>query len=139
MQETLEFDANHPYVLWALAAAYAGKGLYKKAISVMQGIRNIPMLSAYLGYLYGKARDKGEAQIILDDFLDRAKRGHFSPYLIAIVYYGLGEKDKVFEWLDKAYETRDITQTWLKAFPPFTDLYSDSRWAEVLKKRGLPV
>ena len=111
--------------------------MYDKAGSILQGLTNIPYYKAYLGYLYGKAGKAEEAKRILDDFLDRSKIGYFSPFMIAIVYFGLGEKDKVFEWMNKAYEVRDINQTFLKGFRPFIDLYSDPRWKEQMKKRGL--
>ena len=57
--------------------------------------------------------------------------------MIAQVYVGLGDKDKAFEWLDKAYEMHDITQIFIKVHFPFADLYSDPRWTEQLRKRGL--
>ena len=94
-------------------------------------------MAAYLGYLYGKAGYIKEAKKILDDFLARSKREYFSPYMIATVYSGMGEKDKVFEWLDNAFETRDVTQWLIKADILFADLHSDPRWTEQLKKRGL--
>ena len=97
----------------------------------------MPFVSAYLGYYYGKAGNKEEAQKILDDLLDRSKRGYFSPYFIAVVYNGLGDKDKVFEWLDRAYVVRDLNQAWIKENLAFKNLHSDPRWTEQMKKRGL--
>jgi hypothetical protein len=95
------------------------------------------MSESYLGYLYGKAGDIEKAHKILDALFQRSKREYFSPYMMAIIYAGLGDKDKVFEWLDKAYETRDAAQLWIKIDLPFADLHSDPRWAEQMKKRGL--
>ncbi len=137
LQKTLELDENNPWILANLAGAYAGKGMYDKAISIIQGLRNIPFYAAHLGYYYGKAGKIEEAQKILDDFLDRSRRGYFSPYMIALVYSGLGEKDKVFEWLNKAHEVRDPWQWALKAEWVFHNLHSDPRWKEQMKKRGL--
>jgi tetratricopeptide (TPR) repeat protein len=136
-QETLELDPNNPWVMTTLSWAYAGKGMYNKAISTIQGLRNISFFAAYLGYFYGKADRKKEAQKILDDFLDRSRQGYFSPYMIAQVYSGLGEYDKVLEWLEKAYEVKDPGNFIIKIDIPFHSLHSDPRWAEQLKKRGL--
>jgi adenylate cyclase len=135
--ETLELDANNPWGIIGLARAYTGKEMYDKAISIMQGLRIFPFYAGYLGYLYGKAGNSEEAKKILDDFLDRSKQGYFSPYLIATVYSGLGEKDKAFEWLDKAYEVQDPWQWALKVDMVFHSLHSDPRWTEQMKKRGL--
>ena len=111
--------------------------MFDKAISIIQEFRNIPMYAASLGYYYGKAGNMEEAQKILDDFWDRSKRGYFSPYFMAEVYNGLGDKDKVFECLDRAYEVRDLIQFWIKVSPLFKNLHSDPRWTEQMKKRGL--
>ena len=54
-----------------------------------------------------------------------------------MVHAGLGDKNKVFEYLDKAYEVRDPAQYSLKVLPLFSELHSDPRWVEQLKKRGL--
>jgi TolB-like protein/Tfp pilus assembly protein PilF len=137
LEETLEINANHPWVLLGLALSYAGKGMYDKAISIFEGCRNIHNLAVYLGYLYGKAGKRKEAQSILDDFLDRTKRGFFSPYFIAILYSGLGEKDKAFEFLDRAYEVQDLNQYFIKVVDFFDSIRSDPRWTEQMKKRGL--
>ena len=137
LQETLELDQNNPFALGGLATAYMGKEMYDKAISIMQELRNIPYFEAHLGYTYGKAGKMEKAQEILDPFLKRSKKEYFSPYMIAQVYAGLGEKNKVFEWLDKAYEMRDPFQWTLKPDLFFQSLHSDSRWKEQMKKRGL--
>ena len=111
--------------------------MYDKGISLLQKFVNVPGYAAVLGYLYGKAGKKEEAQGILDDFLTRSKKEYFSPYFIAIVYSGLGDKDKVFEWLDNAYEVRDRNQFMINFDITFHSLHSDPRWTEQMKKRGL--
>jgi tetratricopeptide (TPR) repeat protein len=136
-QGTRELDPNNAWALYGLAMISAGKGKYDEGISMLQQFRNIPLITAYLGYLYGKTGNIEEAQKILDDFLARSKREYFSPFMIATVYAGMAEKDKVFEWLDNAFEARDVSQIFIRVHLPFADLHSDSRWMEQMKKRGL--
>jgi hypothetical protein len=38
------------------------------------------------------------------DFLKESKTGYVSPYMIATAYAGLGEKEKAFEYVEKAYQ-----------------------------------
>jgi tetratricopeptide (TPR) repeat protein len=137
-EETLELDPNNPWVSSVLGRAYGGKGLYDKGISILQQFEEVPYFAAVLGYLYGKAGNREKAQETVNSFLARSRKGYFSPYMIALVYAGLGEKDKVFEWLDSAYEVRDHLQIWLKGDSAFHNLHSDPRWAEQMRKRGLP-
>jgi hypothetical protein len=39
---------------------------------------------------------------ILDELKTLAKQSDLSPYQLAVVYVGLGEKDRAFELLEKA-------------------------------------
>ena len=138
LKETLEFDPHNLTALSILSRAYEGQGMYDKAISFLLGFSDIPPAEiAHLGYLYGKAGNMNEAQKILKDLLGRSKKGYFPPYLIAGVYSGLGDKDRVFEWLDRAYRVQDITQFHIKIDGQFDNLHSDPRWTEQMQKRGL--
>ena len=51
---------------------------------------------------------------------------------------GLGEKDKAFEWLNKAYDERSNWLVWLKADPRWAPLRTDKRYTELVNKVGLP-
>ncbi len=52
------------------------------------------------------------------------------------IYVGLGEKDKAFEWLEKAYEDRSIGSSFagIKVDPVFDPLRSDPRFADLLRR-----
>ena len=48
----------------------------------------------------------------------------------------LGEKDKAFEWLEKAVEIRDPKSYHLKTINEYRDLHSDPRWIVLMRKMG---
>jgi hypothetical protein len=77
----------------------------KKVIHLTR--REGPFPLGFLGYAYGVAGRREGSQGILDEVLERSKRGYFSPFFIAIIYAGLGDEDNAFEWLEKTYEERD--------------------------------
>jgi TolB-like protein/Tfp pilus assembly protein PilF len=67
-----------------------------------------------------------------------ANTGYVSPYGIAQLYAGLGDKDQSFEWLNTAFQEHDF---WLLALPtdPLLDsLRSDPRYGELVRKIGFP-
>ena len=67
------------------------------------------------------------------------KSGAISPGLTAAMYAVAGNKDRAFEWLDKAYAERDGEEiTLLKEDPVFKNLRDDPRFAALLRKMGLP-
>lgn len=58
---------------------------------------------------------------------------------LASSYALAGEKDKAFQWLDKAYAERDGEDiTLLNCDPAFKNLHGDPRFANLLRRMGLP-
>jgi len=51
---------------------------------------------------------------------------------------GLGNKDQTLKWLNQAYSARSVNLVYLKVEPIFDGLRSDPRFAELLRRIGLP-
>ena len=81
----------------------------------------------------GHARESLQA---LDETI--AKAAQVSAYQIASVYAWRGEKDKAFEWLERAYRQRDGGLSQLKTDPLTAPLWSDPRFKAMLRKINLP-
>jgi TolB-like protein len=73
------------------------------------------------------------SQRILEEFIAQK-----SSYEIACVYAWRGEKDKTFNWLERAYRERDPGITWLKIAVDFRGLRGDIRYKALLRKMNLP-
>jgi TolB-like protein/DNA-binding winged helix-turn-helix (wHTH) protein/Flp pilus assembly protein TadD len=75
----------------------------------------------------------------VENQLKRSKGRPISPGNIASLYALAGDKDKAFEWLDRAYKERDgMVITLLKRDPSFKNLRDDPRFAQLLQRMGLP-
>jgi hypothetical protein len=70
--------------------------------------------------------------------LDLGKRRYVDPAEIAFDYADLGEKDKAFAWLEKAYAEKSNNLTHIRMDPRMDNLRSDPRYVALLKKMGLP-
>ena len=66
------------------------------------------------------------------------KASYWSAYDIAVLCAGLGEKDEVFRWLNAAYEERDYQIESLRTDFRLDPVRSDPRFAELVRKVGLP-
>jgi TolB-like protein/Flp pilus assembly protein TadD len=77
-----------------------------------------------------------ESQQALDTLI--GKYAHDSAYQVADIYAWRGEKDKAFEWLERAYVQRDGGLSTINADPAVRSLLDDPRYAALLKKLGLP-
>jgi hypothetical protein len=69
--------------------------------------------------------------------MDVQERRYVSPYTIAAIYAGLGDKDQAFKWLEKAFEQGDIWLMNLKVDPVFKRLRSDPRYPDLLVRTRL--
>ena len=67
----------------------------------------------------------------------RSKQRYVSPYFIAIIYAGLGEKDEAFKRLEEAYQERFDLLVYLKVEPKLDSLRSDPRFANLMRRAGL--
>jgi hypothetical protein len=72
-----------------------------------------------------------EAQKVLDQLTELSKQKYI-PALDMVIYAGLGEKDKAFEWLEKGFEDRTLRA--IKVEPTFDPLRSDPRFADMLRR-----
>jgi tetratricopeptide (TPR) repeat protein len=116
--------------------------MYAQAISTFQkGMEQSecnPKLLASLGHAYALASEREKALKTLDELREISKQRYISPYLFAVVYLGLGDKEQTFAWLEKAFQDRSFLLIWLKVEPQFDALRQDPRFQDLLRRVGLP-
>jgi tetratricopeptide (TPR) repeat protein len=142
-RKTLELDPNFTLTREYLGSAYLQKNMYLEALTEFRkAFANSPdnvFTLSELGYAYAKSGRKAEALKVLDQLNELSKRKFVPAICAIIIYVGLGEKDKVFEWLEKAYEDRSLggPLASLKVDPLFDPLRSDPRFADLLRRMNL--
>jgi tetratricopeptide (TPR) repeat protein len=135
-------DPNDWFQHYFLGVGYEGTGKlldaiseYQKAIEMSDGDQG---LTVALAHAYLAAGKKAEGENLLRDLERESKSAFVSPYMIATIYAGLGQKDRAFEFLEKAYLQRALDLTWfLKADPRIDSLRSDPRFQSLLHRVGL--
>jgi len=141
LQKALVMDPSFFFIAHIfLVRAYEQERMYKEANAVLQKAANLEEGStqAEVAYLYAVSGNRAEATKKLDHLKELYKRKTVSPYDLAIVYAGLGEKDQALEWLQKAFEERSGGLLLLKVEPVFDNVRSDPRFADLLRRIGLP-
>lgn len=140
-KEIIDLEPQIPFGHHCLMDALGQKNLYHDAIAAGEKMRELGGEAVAhvgaLGYYYGLDGQTEKAQAILDDLLERSRKGYVSSLWVATVYLGLGDIDKVFEWLDRAFEERDANLIYITIPPQMDRLRSDKRFAALLKKMGL--
>jgi tetratricopeptide (TPR) repeat protein len=128
---------------YLLAVGYEGSGRplqavpeYQQAIELSQGDLDA---TAGLAYVYATTGRTAEAERILGKLQRQSKLTYISPYMIAVIYSGLGQREKAFEFLEKAYEVRSPDVAYfLKADLRIDSLRSDPRFRDISNRVGLP-
>ncbi|MCI0695914.1 hypothetical protein L0337_28430 [candidate division KSB1 bacterium] len=134
-------DSNFVVAHWLLGFAYGQKSMFAEALVACQKAHALSAGSALtlgaLGHAWALSGKCEEAQVIISELKKLAKRYYISPYHLAIVYAGLGEKEKALAWLQRACEERSSALVFLKAQPIFDGLGPDPRFIALLRKVGL--
>ena len=141
-QKALEIDPNFSWGHLWIGQVYVQQGLYDKAfIEIRKAVElsggNVRHI-ATLGHAYAVAGKRDEALKILDELQRPAAQKYVSPFFVALIYAGLGEKDQAFAWLEKAYQERHPYMILIKVEPVFQSLHSDPRFADLTRRIGLP-
>ena len=85
-----------------------------------------------------KAGHQAEAEQVLTRLNMLAREKYVTPYGIALVYAGIGDKNRAFAWLNKAVAGRSHWLVWLNRDPRWDRIRSDPRFDDLQKRVGLP-
>jgi predicted Zn-dependent protease len=89
------------------------------------------------GIANAKQNRRQEAEKIISKFREIEKTQYIVSYFVASIYVSLGEPDKAFVELNKAFEKHDLWLRWMKVDPHFDSLHNDPRYKDLLKRMGL--
>jgi serine/threonine-protein kinase len=146
-RKNLEKAPDNAHVHILLGEAYVAKGMPAEGVTEMQkGLALDATLAKtperwdrypLLAYAYAAAGRRDESLNILNQQQKLAKQRYVSPYNFAIIYTGLGDKDRAFEWLTKCVDQRILIIFHLRSRPLFDPLRSDPRYAVLLRRMNL--
>lgn len=140
-QKTLAMEPDYVWAHTGLGWIYEQKKMYGDAITEFEKSLRLSNRSddslADLGKALGESGRRQESRKILVELTERSKRRYVSPYLIAYVQVGLGNRNKAFDLLEQALADRDQWMFYLKVDPQWDDLRSDARFEDLLHRVGL--
>src|SRR6266496_935938 len=137
LKKTLDLDANFETAHNSLGYAYWMNTNYAESVEEFAKRREAggsQQLAALVRESFAKGGWAGFLQMRIGEF----QTSNTSSYAVAIYRAALGEKDEAFAELNKAYENREFGLELLKVDPRLDPLRSDPRFAELMRKVGLP-
>jgi len=139
--KAIELDPNMGLAYFHVGTNYMIQKKYREAfVSFQKAIEyttGLGWAECYLGGIYHIQGEEDKATQMLNGLLSQKKDQFVSSFCIAGLYNFLDEKDKTFEWLEKAYQERDILMPLLDILGIFGNLCDDSRFKAFMRKMGL--
>jgi tetratricopeptide (TPR) repeat protein len=140
-RQVLDDNPKDAWTRWVLAWHLQMLGEFVTAVSEARTAfvdsRENSHFLAVLGHAYGLNGQRDEAQIVLEQLEERKPRSHTSPFLLALVCAGLGQKDDAFQYLNEAFDERTGWMVWLRSYPPLDTICEDPRYKDISSRVGL--
>ena len=140
LRTTQDMDPDFPRARMIIYA-YTESGRLAEATAEIEKWRKsdaTPYTWALETYAYGRSGKPKEAQETLARLQESVRKGHQEPTVMYVIAYaGTEQKDKAFNWLNKAAKVHSSVLMSLKVDPIYDPLRSDPRFEEILRRVGL--
>src|ERR1700756_1397078 len=139
-QRGLLLDPKVPFQHYFLGVGYEGTGKLQDAISEYQqavAMSGDSQSTVALAHAYSAIGKKAEAEMILRDLERKLQETSASPYTMATIWAGLGQNDKAFDFLERAYSEKSLDISSLKSGLALDSLRPDPRFQNLLGRIGL--
>jgi TolB-like protein/DNA-binding winged helix-turn-helix (wHTH) protein/Tfp pilus assembly protein PilF len=126
---------------YILASVYLQTGREREAVaelqkSAAQSHRSLLELM-YLGHALGVSGARAEGQKVLEEMQGLSRRRYVPAQYIAMVYEGLGERERALQWFEKAYAERSMNG-WILPDPRLDQIRTEPRFQKLMRGMGLP-
>ncbi|MDT5261455.1 MAG: eukaryotic-like serine/threonine-protein kinase, partial [Acidobacteriota bacterium] len=142
LKQMIELDPGFAPAYHLLGACYREKGLNDRAVEAWLKGATLdgapPETTRRLRKAFEESGMSGYLRQEIAALGEDSKSRYVSPVFVAMDYALLGEKDHAFEWLDKAYDERSGWLLELRFDPVWDNLRADPRFADLLRRMGIP-
>ena len=137
-RKTLELDPTFVPAREFLACAYVSAGKKQEALAQLPSTDGSDLDHAVMRAWVLAATGQGEqASRLARELVERSGRDALRPGMLAAVHALLGDRDRAFALLDRAYQEKDWTVRELKVSPMWDPLREDPRFGKLLNKMKL--
>jgi TolB-like protein/tetratricopeptide (TPR) repeat protein len=132
-REAVAKDPHSPVPYWGLGKTLSLQGKYGEAVKVMRQFNPAngfepPLLTAEIGYALGREGQTDEAEREIADLRQKSKSMFVDPYLVSLIYLGMGDEQHTIDWLDRAYVVRS---------PFLISISTEPKWKGMIQRREL--
>ncbi|HWO34367.1 MAG TPA: winged helix-turn-helix domain-containing protein [Candidatus Acidoferrum sp.] len=128
-----------------LVWTYREKQMYPEALAALErwnsshrSQRRDPYYLATAASIYGLEGRKQQAEKLIDELREVARRQYVSGFFFAEAYLGIGQKDQAVTWLERAYDEHDQWMVYIASYPGLDRLHSEPRFQALLRRMNFP-
>jgi TolB-like protein/DNA-binding winged helix-turn-helix (wHTH) protein/cytochrome c-type biogenesis protein CcmH/NrfG len=142
LRSVLAVEPDDAYALWILGFVLIANHHPEEAVPVLEkGVSasdRSPAIVGLLVHAYAQAGRRADALRLLEELKRRKQTGYVPAAAFVKAYLGLGEYDQAFFWLEEAYKEQSNLLQFLKVHPIFDPIRDDPRFADLVRRVGLP-
>lgn len=131
----LELHPGHTSANWMRGQTYLQMGRYEDALREFERCNGC---ASGFGIAYGAMGRTEDALRVIDSYLERIEAEPWLTGFIAIQYAAIGDKDRAFVWLNRAYENGDYWPETLLVERLFDPLRDDPRFDDLVRQMNFP-
>jgi adenylate cyclase len=137
LRKTLEMDSTFPTAHWLLGYTLQAQSKYDEAIAQFQEARSkdgTPAVLSALGHALAVSGRCEEAAGIVAELDRMSLQRYVPPESQGVIFAGMADYDRAFEWLNKAIQERSSYMIYLAVDPRLDPMRPDPRFAQLLHK-----
>ena len=111
-QSVLEMAPEFGVAHFALGLAYEQKGHYEESIAEFREAitlsGRLSVMKGALGHACAVSGRQDEARAVMKKLLDPLREDYVSPYTMATIHLGLGEREEAIRYFSRAFDERSL-------------------------------
>lgn len=132
-RDAMAKDPHSPVSYWGLGKTLSLQGKYGEAVKIVRQFKlangfEPPLLTAEIGYALGREGRMSEAQQEIAELREQSKSTFVDPYLVSLIYLGMGDEQGTLRWLNRAYVVRS---------PFLISISTEPKWKGMIERPGL--
>ncbi|HLN97606.1 MAG TPA: tetratricopeptide repeat protein [Pyrinomonadaceae bacterium] len=138
--EAIEMDSHYLGHL-ELGRVYEHRKLYQRAFEEFRKAKELSHDSteslASLAHCHAVSGQTADAELLLRDLTRLSEQQYISPYDLALIHKGLGQREECYKWLNRACEIHDGWMIYITVDPRWQSVSKDASFAEIVRRVGL--
>lgn len=142
LTSTLEIDPSFWIALLTMAKVYIRQEKYDEGSELLARARmssgGSTQTISLMAYVLAVSGQRNKALAVLEELKGLSTERYIPPYNFALVYHGLKLDEEALDWLERAYDARDVLlAAFIKCDPIWDSLRGDPRFAAIVQRMNL--